>query len=161
MSKGWSRRSGGWIWRRRLNKQTSPLLLSFLIAAPGVADQKEDRWWPVQSLPKAVVRTQNQQDFPTPRPALQMMVQSVAGLAAKAVNKRQGDEMVWVNNENIDLEDWLSHWLALHPDVEKRGTFGPWDLVDRYAERGVIKGYILYRLDKSRGESNAYRPGTL
>ena len=49
--------------------------------------------------------------------------------------------------------------LALHPEVEKRGTFGPWALVDRYAKRGIIKGYILYRLDKSPGGSNAYRPG--
>ena len=37
--------------------------------------EPEDRWWPVQSLPKTIVRTE-------PRAALQMMIQSVAGLAA-------------------------------------------------------------------------------
>ena len=33
-----------------------------------------------------------------------------------------------------------------------RGDFGPWELVDRYARRGVVKGYILYRADRSAGD---------
>jgi hypothetical protein len=40
-----------------------------------------------------------------------------------------------------------------------RGTFGPWDLVDRYAKHGLIKGYILYRSDASKGETSQHRPG--
>src|SRR6266404_4277365 len=147
----------GWIWRRWLNRQTS--LLTLLGATPGFAGEKADRWWPVQALPNGVARTENQQEFPAPLLAVQMMVQSVAGLAAKSVNEARGDEMIWVQNGNIDLEDWHNRMLALHPEVEKRGTFGPWALVDRYAKRGIIKGYILYRLDKSPGGSNAYRPG--
>ena len=88
-----------------------------------------------------------------------MMLQSVAGLAARAVNDGRADEMVWVNDGNPDLEDWYARLLAAHPQLRTPGTFGPWDLVDRYHQRGLIKGYILYRLDRSHGESNAYRPG--
>jgi len=88
-----------------------------------------------------------------------MMVQSVAGLAAKAVNESKGDEMVWVSNGNVDLENGYDRLFTLHPEVEKRGAVEPWALVDRYAKRGVIKGYILYRRDQSKGESNTYRPG--
>ena len=40
-----------------------------------------------------------------------------------------------------------------------RGIFDPWALVDRYAQRGVIKGYLLYRPDASKGEVSQYRPG--
>jgi hypothetical protein len=147
------------IWASEFDLRIPLLIAAVLISIPARAGQSEDRWWPVQTLPEAVVRTANQQEFPAPRVALQMMVQSVAGLAAKAVNEGRGDEMVWVNNGNADLEDWYARLLATHPNLKQPGTFGPWELVDRYAKRGVIKGYILYRLDRSRGESNADRPG--
>ena len=61
-----------------------------------------------------------------------MMVQSVAGLAAKAVNESRGDEMVWVDSGNPDVEDWLTRLLLAHPGLQKSGAFEPWDLVDRY-----------------------------
>ena len=134
-------------------------LMALLVAMPVLAGEEDDRWWPTQAFPKAVVRTTNQQQFPEPRVALQMMVQSVAGLAAKAVNEGRGDEMVWVNNGDGDLEKWYVRLLARHPGLATPGAFGPWDLVDRYMKQGIIKGYILYRSDKSKGENNADRPG--
>src|SRR6185369_200243 len=138
---------------------STPLLLAgLLIAIAARAGQNEDRWWPVQTLPAAVVRTVSQEAGAS-RIAVQMMMQSVAGLAAKAVNEDRGDEMVWVNTANVDLEDWYARLLATHPNLKQPGIFGSWELVDRYAKRGIIKGYILYRLDQSRGESNTYRPG--
>ena len=88
-----------------------------------------------------------------------MMLQSVAGLAAKAVNEGRGAEMVWVDTGNIDTEDWFARWAAARPDLTRPGDFEPWALVDRFASRNIIKGYILYRLDQSRGEHNSYRPG--
>ncbi len=87
------------------------------------------------------------------------MVQSVAGLAAKAVNEGRSNEMVWVSNGDGDLEKWRVRLLAAHPDWEKPGVMGPWDLADRYVRQGIIKGYILYRRDQSKGGNNTYRPG--
>jgi len=117
-------------------------------------------WWPAQAMPKALVRTVNQSQFPLPRASCEMMVQSVAGLAAKAVNEGRVDEMVWVGiDDNVDVEDWFARLLQRHPQLEMRGIFGPWDLVDRYAKQGLIKGYILYRSDSSKGENNEHRPG--
>jgi len=133
--------------------------MALLIAVPVLAGEQDDRWWPTQAFPKAVVRTTNQQQFSQPRVALQMMVQSLAGLAAKAVNESRGDELIWVNNGDGDLEKWYARLLAAHPGLATPGTYEPWDLVDRYTRRGVIKGYILYRGDKSKGENNADRPG--
>src|ERR1039458_2213013 len=80
------------LWRELFNIRNPLLLVGLFCASPVLAGQNEDRWWPVQTLPKVVVRTSNQQEFPAPRAALQMMVQSVAGLAAQAVNERRGDE---------------------------------------------------------------------
>src|SRR5271157_1039371 len=146
----------GWIWRGKL--EISLLALALFLSLPAFAGQAEDRWWPVQTFPKAVVRTANQQDFPEPRIPLQMMVQSVAGLAAKAVNEGRGNELVWVNNGDGDLEKWHARLLASHPDLATPGAFEPWELVDRYAKQGIIKGYILYRRGQSKGEGNASRP---
>lgn len=89
-----------------------------------------------------------------------MLVQSVAGLSAKGVNEGRCDELVWVGiDDNVDIEDWFARMLKRHPELQSRGTFGPWELVDRYAKRGLIKGYILYRPDTSRGETSQHRTG--
>lgn len=120
-------------------------LLALICVLPGFAAESDDRWWPVQAFPKAVIRTANQQEFPEPRAALQMMVQSVAGLAAKAVNEGRGDELVWVYNGDGDLEKWYARLLAAHPGLARPGAFEPWQLVDHYVKQRIIKGYILYR----------------
>jgi hypothetical protein len=117
------------------------------------------RWFPRQAAPKALVRTVKAEEFPEPRLATGMMVQSVAGLAAQAVNEGRSDEMVWVATGNADVERWYARLLARRPPPEARGVFAPWDLVERYRKRGVVKGYLLYRLDRSRGELNEHRPG--
>ena len=114
----------------------------------------EDRWWPVQAVPKSLVRTREHGD-----PATKMLVQSVAGLAAKAVNNGQGDEMVWVFNDNHDMELWYQAFLESHPDITRSGTSPPWELVNRFARRGIIKGYLLYSQDKSTGGTSSHRAG--
>jgi len=141
-------------WRGR---QIQPLLMALLSLPLVLAGQTQDRWWPVQALPKVLVPTAI--PFPEPRAALQMMVQSVAGLAAKAVNQGRGNEMVWVNNGAGDLDKWHLRLLATHPGLEETGPVGPWELVDRFAKQGLIKGYLLYRRDQSKGEDSPRRPG--
>lgn len=140
-------------------KRLLALLLGLSWAGNIPADQTLDRWWPAQTFPKSIVRTTSQQDFPEPRTALQMMVQSVAGLAAQAVNEGRGDELVWVYNGDGDLEKWYARLVAQNPGLATPGTLAPWELVDRFAKQGVIKGYILYHGDTSVGDNNANRPG--
>jgi hypothetical protein len=147
--------------RRRLPwlaVQVTLVILPFL-TSPLLAGQAANRWWQVQTTPKAIVRTSNQQQFPEPRIALQMLVQSVAGLAAKAVNEGHGNELVWVNNGGGDLEKWYDRLIASHPHLATPGALDPWELVDHFAKQGIIKGYILYRRDQSKGEGNSWRPG--
>ncbi len=127
-----------------------------LSAAVFAAAAEEGRWWPVQAMPKALVRLPK--DLSAPRASCDMMAQSVAGLAAKAVNEGRAEETVWVGTDNIDIEDWYARLLKRQPQLEVRGTFGLWELVDRYARRGIIKGYILYRADHSKGELSEHRP---
>lgn len=108
-----------------------------------------ERWWPTQKVPKTVLSTS------TSGVAEEMMVQSIAGLAAKVVNEGQGDELVWVETSNSSLTEWLKRWRAAHPAVAMTNAT-PWQLVDHFAKLGIIKGYIVYSRDKSRRELNAY-----
>ena len=119
-----------------------------------ICQADEGRWWPVQTVPKSLVRTREHSD-----PAVKMLVQSVAGLAAKAVNQGHGDEMVWVFNDNVDMERWYQAFLKAHPAVEERGTILPWELVGRFKRRDIIKGYILYSADRSDGKTSDHREG--
>jgi hypothetical protein len=119
----------------------------------------QDRWWPVQALPKSLVRTSDAGLPASNRLATEMLVQSAAGLAAKAVQDGRGDEMVWMENGNPDMRDWYERFLLLHTNISVGGSIKAWDLVDRYSKRGIIKGYILYRVDRSPGELNSHRPG--
>src|SRR5262249_1631633 len=108
---------------------------------------------------KALVRTGQWSEHFAPRASAEMMVQSVAGLAAKAVNEGRGDEMVWVETGNADVEDWLARLRKGQPQLAMRGVFEPWAFVEGFAHRGLIKGYILYRFDTSKGLINEHRPG--
>ncbi|MDB6053941.1 MAG: hypothetical protein JWN25_1464 [Verrucomicrobiales bacterium] len=117
------------------------------------AVELDERWWPIQKVPKSLVRT------PVSNLSTDMMVQSIAGLAAQAVNDGAGDEMVWVDNGNPDMQDWKVRWLGKHPEVTASNSIPAWELVKRFAERGIIKGYILYRVDNSKGDLNAHRAG--
>jgi hypothetical protein len=145
------------IGMTRRTAETLIIFFSGVLLGVNALSAEPTRWWPVQTLPKAIVRSSNQQEFTRPKIELQMLLQSVAGLAAKAVNESRNDELVWVDNGGGDLEEWYVRFIAAHSKVKQGEVFSPWELVDRYKKSGVIKGYILYRLDKSQGELNSYR----
>jgi hypothetical protein len=132
----------------------------FLAVAASTGTADDDRWWPVQKLPCAIVCTTSLEHFPAPHGPHHMLVQSVAGLAAKAANAGTGDEMVWVTSTNRDLEDWYHRFIANHPQLTTQDDVEPWELVDRFTRRGIIRGYILYTWDKFAGRlaEDAHRP---
>jgi hypothetical protein len=128
-------------------------------SARAAALGEDGRWWPTQALPKGLVRTRAPTVAPSLRGSFDMMLQSVAGRAAQSTQTGRGDELLWIASDNVDVEDWGARWRRQHPEVEDRGGFEPWALVDRYVGRGYIRGYILYRRDVSPGEINQARRG--
>ena len=148
------------VKRRRTAAQWVSLAgsLSLLTWLAVAARGDEPRWFPVQAVPRGVVRTVDDGRLPEPRPAYRMLLQSVAGLAALAVNDQRGDAMVWVATGNDDIEGWLARWLQVQAGHEVPGALGPWELVERFRKTGTIKGYIVYRADTSAGELNEHRP---
>lgn len=140
--------------------RTRPAVVLFAVLCSSAgAFAGDDRWWPEQVAPRAVVRSCPPQELPSPAGSYEMLLQSVAGLAASAVNAGRGDELVWVDTNSAEFEAWYAATMARKPAPEDRGRFGPWELVDRFRRQGTIKGYILYRTDKSTGEINDHRLG--
>jgi hypothetical protein len=134
---------------------------------PFLAAADENRWWPVQAMPKALVRLQN--DLPAPRASCDMMAQSVTGLAAKSVNEGRDDEMVWVGTDNIDMpqEDAEAQggargytpvtWCVERLPASIR-TVGPEELIWRI--RMKHNPEQTRKLMKSPLASRSSRPGT-
>lgn len=93
-----------------------------------------------------------------------MLAESVAGLAAQAVNERKYDALVWINvtGWSGDVRTSFDKWLDMAKsrlnivDVE---TMDIWSVIDQMRERGLIKGYILYEEDVSEGNPYKPRPG--
>jgi len=122
----------------------------------------EAGWWPTQRLPRALVNATPMDSWPggTQDGPMRMLVQSVSGLAAQAVNEGKGDELVWLSGLSVDMEEWGRRFRADHPSVVIRSTLAPWELVERYQKRGLIKGYLLYRFDRSKADiPGKLRPG--
>lgn len=132
---------------------------------------EEGRWWPSQTSPKAFLRLGPHSEFervtsPSGKSteghlsASHMLAQSLVGLAAQAVNEGILDEIPWieVGGKGKDYNEWLGRTVErLH--LEDRGTFTPWQLVERYKSKGIIKGYILYSFDYSEGDLYQDRSG--
>ncbi|QHI69930.1 GxGYxYP domain-containing protein [Tichowtungia aerotolerans] len=142
------------------------LFLVLCLSASAFAESS--RWWPEQAMPKGLVTVETSDMKPVMEPCGKsvtslnmgpehMMVQSLAGLAAQAVNDGRGDEMVYVNLwDNTDYNLWRTRVLE-YPGIEDRGVSKPWKLVERYARLGIVKGYILYSWDFSEGDITTRR----
>lgn len=129
------------------------LWLAILAMLFGLGAQASDRWWPTQAVPKKVARV-------APRNSAEhFLAQSLAGLAAKAVNEGRGDELVWMETGRGSLSEWFERWRKTHSMVAVAEPIPTWDLAEQMAKAGIVKGYILFKTDASKGELNDHRAG--
>ncbi|MCD8080762.1 MAG: hypothetical protein LUF04_10265 [Bacteroides sp.] len=91
-------------------------------------------------------------------PAERMLLESLSGLAALAVNRKEFDEMVWIGTDNPSYRQIFRHTLAaLSPSAVKE--MDVWQLLAYLKSRKVVKGYVLYRADPSAGPLYSRRQG--
>jgi hypothetical protein len=134
------------------------LIVLTLVAATAGAAESTPSWLPAQKPPRSVVRAVDSElDRKLGRRsdvarAQDMLLQSVAGLAAQAVNEGRSDELVWIDvPAKPDYARWYTATVK-RLGLREQGPMPVLDLVRRYAERGIIKGYVLYK-------ANAVAPG--
>lgn len=132
------------------------------------AEMLEHRWWPVQEVPAGISKTyfelfqtypgKDGKEIQAGQGQEHMLAQSLAGLTAKAVNEGRLDEMVWVGIQgHKDYMRWERDVIA-RLKLEDRGTYTPWELLERYRDRGVYRGYLLYAYDQHRGNPMEFHP---
>ena len=113
------------------------LFVALACSAPAGA---AERWWPAQSAPEVIVRA----GLPA-NDAEEMLQHSVAGLLAQAVNEGRAGEMVWIDEgRRGDYAKWYRGTVK-RLGAREEAPLSTLDLVRRYAARGIIKGYIVYR----------------
>lgn len=133
-----------------------------------------ERWWPRQAAPKIVYRTVSHEHFePQESPGgrktaghmgtTHIMIQSLAGLAARAVNEGRCDAMIWitVGHPQYPLNpDYAMYYQDIKNRLgfEERGPLPSWDLVKIFKDKGVVSRYVLYRYDFSKGHPYEERP---
>lgn len=109
------------------------------IQAQTTNELKAAYWWPEQKIPEKIVKCKRPVNI-----SEQMLAQSIAGLAARAVNENRSNELVWIETSVSQYDEWYQSFMRNMP-VKKSGTKSIWDLVKKYGDSGIIKGFVLYR----------------
>lgn len=107
-------------------------------------------WWPEQKSPAKILTAR----IKRPSDIREMnLAQSISGLAAQALNEGTTEEGVWIGTANpVYQTNYNSLVKRLH--AREDGAYNVWDLLDRYRDKGIIKGYILYDLNRADNSIN-------
>jgi hypothetical protein len=103
------------------------------------------RYWPLFPRPRVVITMK-----PEPTQAMKVVQQTLAGLVALACRKGQLDQMIWTPNDTPYYERWFN-MMVKHTSATVQGPFETWELVERYRQAGLVKGYSLYQPDSGHG----------
>jgi hypothetical protein len=123
-------------------------------------------FYPKQAKPRGIITLPSMRFASSgpPRPqvnnsAEHMLAQSLAGLAAKAVNEGRFDEMAYITLwDKVDFVVW-KEMLLKRTGVKDLGSMTVWQLIERWRDKGVFDGYILYSWDRSEGPLMTSRKG--
>lgn len=110
--------------------------------------------WPVQKAPRKLIVCE-----PGSTPAEAMLVESLSGLAAQAVNDGRFDTMVWIETGNASYRKLFDESVAALQitDIRRMSTG---EVIDLLRKRGVVRGYVLYKQDGPHANPYASNPGT-
>ncbi|MDD3036560.1 GxGYxYP domain-containing protein [Bacteroides sp.] len=87
-----------------------------------------------------------------------MLLESLSGLCGQAVNDGTFNEMVWIEFTNTSYDEILKSSLK-SLNITKPTRMDLWQLLDYLKKKKIIKGYILYKADTSKGENYSLRDG--
>lgn len=132
-------------------EKTITILITLIIFFNSSTSAKEynGRYgWPVQRAPEKIIICERKGTL-----AEIMLLESLSGLAAKAVNEGKFNEMVWMDINNDSYKSlYESSLKALNiSDVKKMDL---WSLVDYLRKKKIINGYVLYKLEEKYDQHN-------
>lgn len=110
--------------------------------------------WPEQKAPSGLIICTQPADL-----AETMLQESLSGLAAQAVNNGKFDTMVWMKVDVPAYHNVLEKSICALNITDIR-IMDTWSLLSYLKKQGVVKGYVLYELDKVHANPYATNPGT-
>jgi GxGYxYP putative glycoside hydrolase C-terminal domain/GxGYxYP third domain len=119
----------------------------FLIgSAPAAASKTalpvSDRWFPKIPVPRELWVLPFMGDLEEG-----MILESAAGLAARAVLRGKWDTLIYEDVQNDGYERWFAQYLRAHEPKVRRMSLD--EMLAALKEQAISQGYILYRLEKS------------
>lgn len=100
---------------------------------------EEAYWWPLLKTPNGIIECSQVDGHGS-----QALAQSLAGLMAKGLNSGKTDELIWISGSAGSYETWYQH-LKKRLNIEVRGHFNVWELLEYCQNEININGYILYK----------------
>lgn len=115
-----------------------PLLAALLVSA------EPTRTWPELPPPTKLVTIAK-----APNEDEAFLLQSVAGLVGRAARLGSTKDRVWIPVAHPAYDLWLAGLRAKFALPEPTIDADVWALADRYRKEGIVKGYILFRRDRT------------
>jgi hypothetical protein len=112
--------------------------LLLVLQMAGQGSYADAYWWPKQKAPAAFMRLKGT------NLAERNLIQSVSGLAARAVNNGTNDKMIWTVVTAASYNAWIDS-LKNRLSLQDLGDTDIWSAVGLFRDMGLIKGYVLYR----------------
>lgn len=78
-----------------------------------------------------------------------MLLESLSGLAAKAVNENRFNEMVWSDVDNTNYERIFKQSISAM-NIKSIKKMNVWELLNYLKDKGILNGYILYSSIKKK-----------
>lgn len=117
------------------------LLAQLLLLTPYASSAELHRYWPRIPRPEVLITVPFVGSHEEG-----MSYETAAGLAALAAIEGDNRVLLYEDFANTAYQRWMQLMLdTVKPQVE--GPVDPWEAIARLRDRGVVKGYLLFRYD--------------
>lgn len=127
------------------------LLLFLTNSFLGKAESYDNRYgWPAMKTPKGLIICNETETLEEA-----MLLESLSGLAAKAVNENRFSEMVWMDIDKSGFSESYGSILkesVKAVNIKDFKRMNVWELLTYLKKKGLVKGYVLYNMDDGKGE---------
>lgn len=117
-------------------------LFLFLVVRPSFAGDCVS-WWPEQQAPDTVLLCGKPAGLPEANLAM-----SISGNVARALNGGLTGEGVWIDVPNGNYRGYLASIVRKTGAERQNDVYDVWELLSRYAEKGIVEGYVLYDINE-------------
>lgn len=119
------------------------ILFSFAINIEAT-NYNERYGWPELKSPSGVIVCSEPESWEE-----NMLLESLSGLAAQSVNDGRFDKMVWAQIDNISYNRIFNESLKAL-SIDRLEKMDVWELLEYLKKKKVVKGYVLFRREKTR-----------